>query len=96
MLEGIPLSIADMSAVSLLILLVTLFVTALMRGWIVVKVHHDAMTRAKDHWRDAATKKDETIALMAQANLEHNIVGQTVVKVMSVIQEQNESSGGTT
>lgn len=95
MLEGIPLSIVDLSAGGLLILLVTFLILSIFRGWIVVKVHYDNMTKAKDHWRDAATEKDKTIALMAQASIEHNIVGQTVVKVMSVIQEKNESPGGT-
>lgn len=94
MLEGIPIGVADLGATGTLAFIFIMLVVALTRGWLIVKVHHDKMEKAKDHWRAAAEKNAETNRLMAEAARENQVVGDTVIKVMSAIQEQNRLTGG--
>lgn len=94
MLEGVPIGVANLSATGVLAFIFVMLVVALIKGWVVVKIHYDKMEKAKEHWRDTADKNAETIRVMAETALENRVVGETVVKVMSAIQEQNRSTGG--
>lgn len=95
MIEGIPISITEMGAPSLLILFIAFFVLSLAKGWIVVKLHYDAIERSRDYWRGAAEKAIDTAHLLAQANDKNSIATEATVKVMAAMQEfRQEAQGG--
>lgn len=90
MLEGIPLSLGDMSLGGLLIVQTSFIILALVKGWIVVKIHYDAAVKAAENYRTVSEKKTETIHLQAQTIHEHQVVGETVVRVMNTLQEASK------
>lgn len=90
MLEGIPLSLGDMSVGALLIVETAFIILALVKGWIVVKIHYDAAVKAAENYRAVSEKKTETIHLQAQTIHEHQVVGETVVRVMNTLQEASK------
>lgn len=94
MAEGIPFSVADLSASGLLMVIIVTFVWALLSGKIVAKVHYDEALKAKEHWRVSAQNKDETIAALTQSLNEHDVSSETIVKVMSVLQRDSPGKAG--
>lgn len=93
MIEGlaIPLGVANLSAVGLLIVLITFFILSIVRGWIVMKFQVDDIIESKQHYRAASEKKDETIATLSRTIQDQYVVGETVKRVMSAIQEHSEA-----
>lgn len=94
MTEGIPFSAADLSASGLLVVIILTFLYALLTGKIVIKIHYDEAIKGKEHWRQTALNKDETIAALTQSLKEHDVSSETIVKVMSVLQNENPPKGG--
>lgn len=90
MFEGIPLGLADLSVGALLILETAFIILALVKGWIVVKIHYDAAVKAAENYRAVSEKKTDTIHLQAQTIHEHQVVGETVVRVMNTLQEASK------
>lgn len=85
----------DLSAGGLLALFVTMFVVSLFKGWIVPKPQYDSETKSKEYWRAAAMSKDETILNLSISVAESKSTGETIVKVMSALNDkQNEDSDG--
>lgn len=94
MLESIPLGLANLSATGLLIMETTFLVIALVRGWLVVKVHYDAAVQTAENYRQVSEKKTETINIQAQTILNYGVVGETVVKVMRAVQDPPPGEAG--
>ena len=96
MIEGIPLSLAELAPGSLLVLLVAFFVLCLAKGWIVVKLHYDAVERSRDYWRDIAQKAVDTTHILSQANERNSVASEITVKTMAAMQEirQEAQQGG--
>lgn len=60
-------------------------------GRIVPRSTYETMVQMKETWRDAATKKDEIIHTQAETIRDYSVVGETVSKVMSAVQEANRA-----
>lgn len=86
MFEGIPLSLGDLSAYGLLVVLVAFLIVSLVRGWLVIRLHYCAMEDTMKYWRDAAKTAQETAAIQARTIEKQTVVGDTVVSVMSSLQ----------
>lgn len=94
-IEGVPLGLANMSAAGLLILETAFIVVALVRGWLVVKIHYDAALKTAENYRAISEKKTETIHIQAQTIMEQGAVGKTVVKVMNTLQDASQETEDT-
>lgn len=82
-MEAIPWAIlGELTPYALLMLAILLILT----GKLVPISTYRAMERAKEHWRDTATKNTETIHVQAQTIEKQTMIGDTVEKVMSAIQ----------
>jgi len=92
MIEGIPFAVADLSLGGLLALILVTFVVALLKGWIVPKGQNDDTQRSRNYWRDSSLNKDKTIWALTQAVLESTAGNETVVKVMSTLQDKIEET----
>lgn len=87
-MESIPwAAIGGLTPSGLLILAVWLVLT----GRIVPKSTYDVMVSAKESWRDAATKKDAIIHTQAETIRDQSAVSETVVKVMTAVQDANKA-----
>lgn len=75
-------TIGELTPYGLLMLAILLILT----GRLVPRNTYQAMERAKEHWRDTATKNAETINVQAQTIEKQTTIGDTVEKVMSAIQ----------
>lgn len=93
MIESIPLGLANLSATGLLIIETAFIVLALVKGWLVVKVHYDAAVQTAENYREVSEKKTETIHIQAQTILNYGVVGETVVKVMRAVQDPPGEAG---
>lgn len=91
-IEGVPLGLANLSAAGLLIVETAFLVLALVKGWIVVRVHYDAALKTAENYRIISEKKTETIHIQAQTILEYGAVGETVVKVMDTLQKRSQET----
>lgn len=94
MLEGIPLSVADMSGWGLLILLATLNVVGIFRGWVVPKPFYELAVKRGDALQTTADNQREVISTQSQTILKQTAVGDTVVRVIGSIQEARTDGGG--
>lgn len=83
LLDGLPFSLPDVGVVSLMLI----FVWLLVRGQIVTKREHDALTKERDYWRDAFFKEQSN----TQALMETGRVAQEVFRALPVPQ-QGEAS----
>ena len=63
----------------------------ILTGRIVPRSTYETMVQMKETWRDAATKKDEIIHTQAETIRDYSVVGETVAKVMSAVQEANKA-----
>lgn len=87
MLDGIPWPIvSDVGAGGLVVLVVLLILS----GRLIPKSHYDELVRARDYWRDAFQAEQEANRLHAQAADAQQMVAETVVKVMSAVQDGGE------
>ena len=92
-LLGLPAGITEMGPGALLILLVASVVVAFLRGWIVPKVHYDTVVALMNDWRDTALKLSDTNSVQARTIDKQTAVGDTVVRVMSTVQDAAQDSG---
>lgn len=86
----IPMGLANLSATGLLIVETAFIILAIVKGWLVVKVHYDAAVQTAENYRAVSEKKTETIHIQAQTIHEYGVVGETVVKVMGSLQEASK------
>lgn len=93
MLEGIPLSVADLSGWGLAVTLATLNVVGIFRGWVVPKPFYDLAVKRGDALQETADTQRETISTQSQTILKQTAVGDTVVRVVSSIQEARTDGG---
>ncbi|QWY81332.1 membrane protein [Arthrobacter phage Rizwana] len=91
---GFPTGLADMSAVGLLITTVAFFILALVRGWVVVKTHHDALLARAVAAEKANERLSENNSKLIMAVLAQSAVGETVEKLVGSLHEVTEGSGG--
>lgn len=78
-------AIGGLTPSGLLILAVWLVLT----GRIVPKSTYDVMVKARDDWQATAQKKQEIIHTLTETVREQSVVSDTVVKVMSAVQDAN-------
>lgn len=90
---GLPLGITDMGPWALLILVVALNLTALFRGWIIPKIHYDFIVKRSEAQQGTIEKQSETISVQARTIDKQTAVGETVVRVMSGVQEVAAKAG---
>lgn len=89
-MESIPwAAIGGLTPSGMLILAVWLILT----GKIVPKSTYDVMVKARDDWQATAQKKQEIIHTLTETVREQSVVSDTVVKVMSAVQEANRGGG---
>lgn len=89
---GIPTSLADMSANGLLILLVALVIVSLFRGWLIPKVHYQNVVKRADILQSTIDDLMETNAVQARTIDKQTVVGDTVIRVMSAVQDARTGS----
>lgn len=87
MIEGIPLGLADLSGWGLLVLLVALNVVGLFRGWVVPKPFYDLQVTRCDKLETTVDTQRETINTLSEAVNKQSAVGNTVVRVVSSMQD---------
>lgn len=88
------MGLANLSATGLLIIETSFIILALVKGWLVVKVHYDDAVQTAENYRAVSEKKTETIHIQAQTILNYGVVGETVVKVMRAVQEPPPGEAG--
>ena len=84
---GIPSGLADMGAYGLLVTLVAFVLIAIFRGWIVVKLHYDTLTTRVELAEATVATLTATNSVQAQTIQRQTAVGETVVKVMTSVQD---------
>ncbi|QWY82777.1 hypothetical protein PP641_gp037 [Arthrobacter phage SilentRX] len=90
---GLPLGITDMGPWALLILVVALVLTSLFRGWIIPKIHYDFIVKRSEAQQGTIEKQSETISVQARTIDKQTAVGDTVVRVMTAVQDSAAKSG---
>lgn len=83
----LPIGITELGPWALLILLVTLNITSLFKGWIIPKIHYDFIVTRSEAQQGTIEKQAETISVQARTIDKQTAVGDTVVRVMSSVQE---------
>lgn len=87
MMESISwAAIGGLTPSGLLILAVWLVLT----GRIVPKSTYEVMVKARDDWQATAQKKQEIIHTLSETVRDQSAVSDTVVKVMSAVQDANK------
>lgn len=92
----IPIGLIDAGPWGLLVGVVAFIFYGVFRGWIIPKPHYDTLMARALAAEAANTKLAETNGVQAETILKNTAVGDTVIRVMSAIQDARESSGGTT
>lgn len=91
MLEGIPwAAIGGLTPAALLSIAVLLILT----GKIVPKATYDSMVEQKNFWRNTCGTQQETIHVQAQTISKQEVASDSIVKIMTAVQEANRDSGG--
>lgn len=86
MLDAIPwTAIGDGGLAALALLAVFMVFT----GRLVPKSQYDQLVEAKDHWRTAFEQEQEANRLHARASDVRGAVDETVVKLVTALQEQS-------
>lgn len=83
----LPTGITEMGPYALLVLVVATFITAFIRGWIIPKVHYEFIVKRSEAQQNTIDKQSETISVQARTIDKQTAVGDTVVRVMSSVQE---------
>lgn len=92
---GFPLGITEMGPWALLILVVAAVFMALMRGWIIPKIHYDFVVKKSEAQQGTIEKQADTISVQARTIDKQTAVGDTVVKVMTAVQDSAAKAGET-
>lgn len=93
---GIPTSLADMSAVGLLIVLVATVIVSMFRGWLVAKSHYDTLAARAVAAEDANKRLAKNNDKLIMAVLAYGAVGETVEKLAASLHEVQEGAEETT
>ena len=95
MLEAIPWTVIGDGGLAALALVAVIMV---LTGRLIPKTQYDQMVEAKDHWRTAFEQEQEANRLHARASDVRGAVDETVVKLVTALQEQSthRSNGGET
>lgn len=88
----LPLSITEMGPGALLILVVALFILSFVRGWIVPKVHYEYIVKRSEALQDTVDTLTDTNAVQARTIDKQTAVGDTVVRVMTSVQDAAEAA----
>lgn len=100
---GIPTNLAEMGAGALLVTFVAFFIVAIVRGWIVVKLHYDTLL-ARAVAAEAANERLSANNAVLSANneklttavLSTTAVGETMEKLVAAIQDNREKAADAT
>lgn len=93
---GIPIGITGLGPWALLILVVAAAFMALLKGWLIPKIHYDFVVRKAEAQQGTIEKQSETISVQARTIDKQTAVGDTVVRVMSSVQEAATSKASET
>lgn len=96
MIEGIPLSVADLSGYGLAVVLIAFLVVSLVRGWLITRLQYCTMEETMKYYREAHTKDQETISILTRTVEKQTVVNDIVVSTMTTmkrLQEQDQESG---
>lgn len=93
-MEGIPAFVGDLSAAGILGTLIVFFVVAMVRGWLIPKIHYDMVVKSRDSWQKQAMEGQETIRQQSETIEKLTSVGVTIDKVMTSIQDLRDSAEG--
>lgn len=95
----LPVGLADMTPSGLLITLVAFVIFSIFKGWIIVKVHYDVLLQALEDNKITIGDLRETNGVQArtidkQAGIidKQTAVGETVIRVMSSVQDAHAAS----
>lgn len=92
---AIPTGLADLGAYGLLVTLVAFVIISIFRGWIVVKLHYDTLITRVELAEATVATLTATNAVQAATIQKQTAVGETVVKVMTSVQDARAEAGGT-
>lgn len=84
---GIPLGITELGPYALLVLLVATVVMALMKGWLIAKIHYDYIVQRSEALQGTVDKLTDTNSVQARTIDKQTAVGDTVVRVMTSVQD---------
>lgn len=88
MIESIPWDAVSTGGATTLL---GITVWLILSGRLIPKSTYDVMVKAKEHWRDAATEKDKTIATLVRTVDKQTVIGDSVEKTMTAVQEAREA-----
>lgn len=98
---SIPTHLIDVGAWGLLVGVVAFIFLGVFKGWIIPKPHYDALMAralaaeaANERLSERAARLTETNAVQASTIEKQTVVGETVQRVMSAVQEARMASGG--
>lgn len=83
----VPMGITEMGPYALLVLLVATVVLALMRGWLIAKIHYDYIVKRSEELQGTVDTLTGTNAVQARTIDKQTAVGDTVVRVMTSVQD---------
>lgn len=84
---GVPLGITDMGPWALLILVVSLLITSMFKGWIIPKIHYEYIVKRSESLQGTVDALTSTNSVQARTIDKQTAVGDTVVRVMTSVQE---------
>lgn len=90
---GIPTNLIDAGPWGLLVGVVSFIFYGVFRGWIVPKPHYDTLMARTLAAEAALAKVTDTNGVLADANLKNTAVGDTVIRVMTAIQDARQDTG---
>jgi hypothetical protein len=90
---GIPTNLIDAGPWGLLVGVVAFIFYGVFRGWIVPKPHYDTLMARTLAAEAALAKVTDTNGVLADANLKNTAVGDTVIRVMTAIQDARQDPG---
>jgi len=90
---GIPTNLIDAGPWGITVGVVAFIFYGVFRGWIIPKPHYDTLMARTLAAEAALAKVTETNGVLADANLKNTAVGDTVIRVMTAIQDARQDSG---
>lgn len=84
---GVPLGITDMGPWALLTLVIATVLTSLLKGWLIPKIHYEYIVKRSEAQQGTIDKLSETNSVQARTIDKQTAVGDTVVRVMTSVQE---------
>lgn len=94
MIEGVPIGVANLSAVGLLFVVITLLVVSLMKGWLIPRAHYDTIVALFNAQKTTTDRLLEVNHTQARAVERQLAVGESVEKIVDAIQANTPAGGG--